>query len=44
MEKDIISKSKNTPFIGQMVSGQVIMTIKNGITKYSRGILPLENP
>jgi dihydroorotase len=43
MEKDIISKSKNTPFLGRMFSGQVIMTIKNGITKYSRGILPLEN-
>jgi len=38
MEKDIISKSKNTPFLGQTVSGQVLMTIKDGQTRYSNGI------
>ncbi|MBP8718055.1 MAG: dihydroorotase [Candidatus Atribacteria bacterium] len=38
MEKDIISKSKNTPFLGQTVSGQVLMTIKDGQTRYSNDI------
>jgi dihydroorotase len=33
-EKRFKSKSKNTPFIGQSVYGEVIMTIKNGEIKY----------
>jgi len=33
-EKDIHSKAKNTPFIGQTVYGQIIMTLKNGEIKY----------
>jgi dihydroorotase len=33
-EKRINSKSKNTPFIGQTVHGEILMTIKNGEIKY----------
>lgn len=33
-EKDIVSKSKNTPFLGKKVFGKVLMTIKNGKVKY----------
>ncbi|MBN2395490.1 MAG: dihydroorotase [Candidatus Atribacteria bacterium] len=33
-EKNILSKSKNTPFVGKIVPGQIIMTIKKGEIKY----------
>ena len=33
-EKDIVSKSKNTPFIGKKLKGQVIYTIVNGQLVY----------
>lgn len=33
-EDDVLSNSKNTPFIGQMVYGQIVMTIREGEIKY----------
>jgi dihydroorotase len=33
-ESNIHSKSKNTPFIGQIVNGQIKMTLRNGKIKY----------
>ena len=33
-EDNILSKAKNTPFIGQTVYGQVMMTLKNGEIKH----------
>jgi len=33
-EDKIISKGKNTPFIGNIVDGQIIMTLKDGDIKY----------
>lgn len=33
-EERIISKGKNTPFIGHIMDGQVMMTLKNGDIKY----------
>lgn len=35
-EKDIVSKSKNTPFIGKKLKGQVEYTIVNGNVVYKR--------
>ena len=34
-EKDIVSKSKNTPFIGKKLKGQVKYTIVNGEVVYN---------
>ena len=36
-EKDIVSKSKNTPFIGKKLKGEVQYTIVNGNIVYKRG-------
>lgn len=35
-EKDIVSKSKNTPFIGKKLKGQVMYTIVNGNVVYKK--------
>ena len=35
-KENIVSKSKNTPFIGKKLKGQVIYTIVNGQIKYER--------
>ena len=35
-EKDIVSKSKNTPFIGKKLKGQVMYTIVNGNIVYKK--------
>ena len=35
-EEDIVSKSKNTPFIGKKLKGQVVYTIVNGEVKFKQ--------
>lgn len=37
-EEDIISKSKNTPFIGEKLKGKVLITIRNGKILYGENL------
>ena len=39
-EKDIVSKSKNTPFIGKKLKGKIIAVVNNGILSYANTFRP----